>query len=59
MVEFVPIEKWSKKKQREYHRKQRGTFEQMGCQNPITRIIPDKKHRYDRAKFKKEGHNGT
>ena len=59
MADFIPIEKQSKKKKREYHKKQRGTFEQMGCLNPVTMVVPDKKHRYNRSEFKKEGHNGT
>ena len=52
-MNFVPFEKRSKKEQREYNKKRRVTFEQMGCPNPVSRVIPDKKHRYNRAKFKK------
>ncbi len=53
MKKFIPIEKQSKKNQREYHKKQRTTFEDMGCPNPVTRVIPDKKNTYDRVRFKK------
>lgn len=54
MPDFVPLEKQSKREQRAYNRKQRGTFEQMGCLNPVSRVIPDKKHVYKRSKFKRE-----
>ena len=52
-MNFVPFEKRSKKEKHGYNRKRRGTFEQMGCLNPVSRVIPDKKHGYSRAVFKR------
>lgn len=37
---FVPLEKRSKKEQRAYHAKQRGSWNGV---NPVTRVVPNKK----------------
>lgn len=46
MVKFVPMEKQSKKAQREYNKKQRGHWHEF---NPVTRVVPSKKV-YNRKK---------
>ena len=45
---YVPIEKQSKKKQKEFHEKQRRDW---GGMNPVTRKVPNLKA-YDRTKSK-------
>ena len=44
----VPLEKQSKRAQKAWHKKQRGSWDAF-C--PVTRIIPNKK-RYDRSRLK-------
>lgn len=46
MKRFTPLEKQSKRAQKEYHAKQRGTWNGL---NPVTRI-PPKPNAYNRAK---------
>lgn len=48
MTQLVPLDKRSKKAQREYHAKQRGSWHGV---NPITRTVQSRKT-YDRAKVK-------
>ena len=48
MNQWVPMEKQSKKAQREYHSKQRGSWNGL-C--PVTRTVPNKKA-YDRNRMK-------
>lgn len=48
MRQMVPLRKQSKKKQREYHARQRGSWYGL---NPITRTVPNKKV-YDRNREK-------
>lgn len=43
---FVPLEKRSKKEQRAYHAKQRGSWNGI---NPVTRVVPNKK-KYNRKR---------
>ena len=50
MVQLVPLNKRSKKAQKEYHAKQRGSW--CGL-NPITRTVPGGKV-YDRNRVKRE-----
>ncbi|MCL2364355.1 MAG: hypothetical protein FWC71_06815 [Defluviitaleaceae bacterium] len=50
---YVPLEKQSKRKQREYHAKQRGDW---GNINPITRKVESAKI-YNRKKSKRERYN--
>ena len=40
MDKFIPIDKQSKKKQKEFYAKQRGTW---GTFNPVTRTVPNGK----------------
>jgi len=49
MKQFVPLDKQSKKAQREYHSKQRGTWNGI---SPVTRIVPNGKA-YDRNRIKR------
>lgn len=49
MPRLVPIDKQSKKAQREYYKKKRGSWNGV-C--PVTRIVPNGKG-YDRAKEKR------
>ena len=51
MNQWVPMEKQSKKAQREYHSKQRGSWNGL-C--PVTRTVPNKKA-YDRKRMKNAG----
>lgn len=46
---LVPIQKMSKKAQKEYHAQQRGTWNGL---SPVTRIVPNGKA-YDRNRVKK------
>ena len=48
MTQLVPLDKRSKKAQREYHAKQRGSWHGV---NPITRTAQSRKT-YDRARVK-------
>lgn len=48
MTQLVPLDKRSKKAQREYHAKQRGSWHGV---NPITRTVQSSKT-YDRARVK-------
>ena len=48
MTQLVPLDKRSKKAQREYHAKQRGSWHGV---NPITRAVQSRKT-YDRARVK-------
>lgn len=48
MTQLVPLDKRSKKAQREYHAKQRGSWHGV---NPITRTVHSRKT-YDRARVK-------
>lgn len=49
MVQPVPLNKRSKKSQREYHAKQRGSWYGL---SPITRTVPSGK-KYDRNRVKR------
>ena len=49
MVQMVPLSKRSKKAQKEYHAKQRGSWYGL---NPITRTVPSGKV-YDRNRVKR------
>lgn len=49
MMRMVPLKKQSKKKQREYHAKQRGSWYGL---NPVTRTVPSRKA-YDRNRIKR------
>ena len=49
MRKVIPLEKMSKKKQKEYHAKQRGSWYGL---SPVTRIVPSGKT-YDRNWMKK------
>ena len=53
MPHMVPLNKQSKKKQREYYEKQRGNWHGL-C--PITRVVPNKKA-YNRKRDKYEYRN--
>ncbi len=48
MRKVIPLEKMSKKKQKEYHAKQRGSWYGL---SPVTRIVPSGKA-YDRNRMK-------
>lgn len=48
MTQLVPLDKRSKKAQREYHAKQRGSWHGV---NPITRTVQSRKT-YDRERVK-------
>lgn len=50
MMDFVPLRKQSKKKQREYNSARRGSWNGI---NPITRVVPNGKA-YDRNRVKRE-----
>lgn len=54
MKQFIPPEKRSKKAQKEYHAKQRGSWNGV-C--PVTRTVPNGKV-YDRNKAKQTLRNG-
>lgn len=53
MTQLVPLNKRSKKAQKEYHAKQRGSWYGL---NPITRTVPNGKM-YDRNRVKRAAHN--
>ena len=48
MKQLIPLDKRSKKAKREYHAKQRGSWNGV---NPVTRIVQSRKA-YDRARVK-------
>ena len=48
MKKMIPLNKQSKKAQRNYHSKQRGSWNGL---SPVTRVVPSKKV-YDRKKLK-------
>ena len=48
MKKMIPLAKQSKKKQKQYHAQQRGTW---GGVSPVTRVAPDRK-KYDRSREK-------
>ena len=50
MKKLVPIQKMSKKAQKEYHARQRGTWNGL---SPVTRIVPNGKA-YDRNRRKQD-----
>lgn len=50
MNKFTPLNKQSKKAQREFHNSQRNTWNGV---NPVTRVVPNKKA-YDRKKLSKK-----
>lgn len=51
MKQVIPLSKQSKKAQREYHKKQRGSWYGL---SPVTRTVPSGK-KYDRNRIKREG----
>ena len=53
MDKYIPLNKRSKKAQKEYHKQQRGTWEI----NPVTRSVPNGKG-YDRNKIKQQDRRG-
>ena len=55
MKKYIPLEKMSKKMQREYHKKQRKDW---GGISPITRC-PDNPKAYNRAKSKRDCDYGS
>lgn len=50
MRRIVPLSKQSKKSQREYHTKQRGSWNGI---SPVTRVVPNGRA-YDRNRIKRE-----
>lgn len=50
MRQVVPLHKQSKKAQKEYHAKQRGSWYGI---SPVTRIVPNRRA-YDRNRIKRE-----
>ena len=50
MKQVIPLSKQSKKAQREYHKKQRGSWYGL---SPVTRTVPSGKI-YDRNRIKRE-----
>ena len=54
MKKLIPLGKMSKKKQKEYHAKQRGSWYGL---SPVTRIVPSGKV-YDRNKVKQATRTG-
>lgn len=53
MKQFIPLNKQSKKAQKEYHAKQRGSWNGV---SPVTRIVQSGKT-YDRNQIKRENRN--
>lgn len=47
---MTELKKQSKKAQKAYHAKQRGSWNGV---SPVSRVVPDKKHSYNRQKFKR------
>ena len=54
MRKVIPLEKMSKKKRKEYHAKQRGSWYGL---SPVTRIVPSGKT-YDRNRMKQAARGG-
>jgi rare lipoprotein A (peptidoglycan hydrolase) len=54
MRKVIPLEKMSKKKRKEYHAKQRGSWYGM---SPVTRVVPSGKT-YDRSRMKQAARSG-
>lgn len=54
MIRVIPVKKMSKKEQKAYHAKQRGTWYGL---SPVTRITPNKKA-YDRNRAKQAFRRG-
>ena len=52
MVNTVPLKKQSKRAQKEFHNKQRGSWYGI---SPVTRTVPSGKA-YDRKRIKREDH---
>ena len=52
MKQMVPLKKQSKRAQKEYHARQRGSWNGV---NPVTRVVPNGKA-YDRNKEKQRGY---
>lgn len=52
MKQMVPLKKQSKRAQKEYHARQRGSWNGL---NPVTRVVPNGKA-YDRNKEKQRGY---
>lgn len=52
MRQLVPLYKQSKKAQRKYYAKQRGSW---GGLSPVTRTVPNRRA-YDRNRIKRENH---
>jgi len=50
MTQMVPLKKQSKRAQKEYHARQRGSWNGL---NPVTRVVPNGKA-YDRNKAKRD-----
>ena len=48
MMKYVPLEKQSKKAQKEHHDRQRGSWNGVV---PVTRVVPDKK-KYERSRIR-------
>lgn len=55
MVQLAPLNKRSKKAQKEYHTKQRGSWYGL---NPVTRTVPSGKA-YDRNRAKRMSRNAV
>lgn len=55
MKQMVPLNKQSKKNQKEYHTRQCGSWYGV---SPVTRCVPNGKA-YDRNRIKQEHHNST
>ncbi len=49
-MKLIPLSRQSKKKQREFHAKQRGSWNGL---SPVTRVVKSRK-RYDRNRIKRE-----
>lgn len=52
MKQMVPLKKQSKRAQKEYHARQRGSWNGL---NPVTRVVPNGKA-YDRNREKQRGY---
>lgn len=55
MKNYIPLSKQSKKSQKEYHAKQRGTWNGI---SPVTRTVPNGKA-YDRNRIKRENRSAV
>ena len=54
-MKMIPLAKQSKKKQKQYHAQQRGTWNGV---SPVTRTEPDRK-KYDRNREKRAAHRAA